>query len=133
MTNGLDTINLLAKVSEVNVIALGGSYHRGFNGFFGLQCEEAISKRRVDVAVMSTTTVHGKSMYTQNERVLRVKRAMMRISRKTVLLVDSSKFQHSALNHIAELTDFDHVIISQETDKEVLSNLRSEGVRFELA
>ena len=133
MTNGLDVINRLVETPEVDVIALGGIYHRGFKGFFGLQCEEAIRRHYVDVALMSTTTVEGTTIYTQEEQVLRVKRAMMEIAQKTILLIDSSKFKFSALNRVADLSEFDHVLISADTDPETLQDLRTKGVHFEIA
>jgi DeoR/GlpR family transcriptional regulator of sugar metabolism len=133
LTNGLSVIQRLSTEPGVEVIALGGKFHRGFNGFFGLQCEQAIATYVVDVAVMSSTTIQGISLFTQDEQVVRMKRAMLDIAKKTVLLVDSTKFQYSALNHVADLPDFDHVILSKDTDPEIIKKLRSQGVQFELA
>jgi DeoR/GlpR family transcriptional regulator of sugar metabolism len=87
----------------------------------------------VDVAVMSSTTIQGISLFTQEEQVVRMKRVMLSIAKKSVLLVDSSKFTYSALNHIADLSDFDHVIISKDTKPETLASLRSAGIAFDLA
>ncbi|WP_370303855.1 DeoR/GlpR family DNA-binding transcription regulator [Pseudooceanicola sp.] len=132
LTNGLPVIERLSNEPGVEMIALGGKFSRGFNGFFGLQCEQAIASYVVDVAVMSSTTIRGISLYTQDEQVVRMKRAMLKIAKKSVLLVDSSKFQFSALNYIADLTDFDHVIISKDPGEEALATLRSAGIDFEL-
>ena len=133
LTNGLDMINRLCTEPGVDIIALGGHYHRGFNGFFGLQCESAISSYIVDVAIMSSTTIQGTSLFTQEEQVVRMKRAMLKIAKKTVLLLDSSKFNYSALNNIADLRDFDHVVISSDTDATSLEILSAAGIVFELA
>lgn len=133
LTNGLPVIQRLSTEPGVEIIGLGGKYHRGFNGFFGLQCEQAISTYVVDVAVMSSTTIQGVSLFTQDEQVVRMKRAMLNIAKKSVLLVDSTKFKYSALNHIADLSEFDHVIISGDSEAENLENLRKSGVAFELA
>jgi DeoR/GlpR family transcriptional regulator of sugar metabolism len=133
LTNGLDMINRLCTEPGIDVIALGGMYHRGFNGFFGLQCESVIASYIVDVSIMSSTTIQGTSLFTQEEQVVRMKRAMLKIAKKTVLLVDSSKFTYSALNHVADLSDFDHVIISSDTDEAALNTLRGAGIVFELA
>ncbi|MEH6725673.1 MAG: DeoR/GlpR family DNA-binding transcription regulator [Hyphomicrobiales bacterium] len=133
LTNGLPLVNRLCTEPGVEVIALGGKYHRGFSGFFGLQCEQVASRYIVDVAVMSSTTIQGNSLFTQDEQVVRMKRVMLGIAKKSVLLVDSSKFTYSALNHIADLSDFDHVIISRDTDADTLKSLRSAGIAFDLA
>lgn len=133
LTNGLSAIQKLCTESGVEVIALGGKYHRGFDGFFGIQCEEAISTYVVDVAVMSSTTIQGTSLFTQDEQVVRMKRAMLKIAKKSVLLIDSTKFKYSALNHIAELSEFSHVVVSKETEPATLESLRASGIRFETA
>ena len=77
----------------------------GLQRLFRLACERAIRSYRVDVALMSTTTIQGQSMFTQDEQVLRAKQAMIEIARKSILLVDESKFHFSALNHVADLSD----------------------------
>lgn len=133
LTNGLGMINQLCTEPGVDVISLGGKYHRGFNAFFGLQCERVASSYVVDVSIMSTTTIHGTSLFTQEEQVVRMKQAMLKIARTSILLIDSSKFTYSALNHAADLSDFDHVIISADTDPEKLNTLRTAGISFELA
>lgn len=132
ITNALPVLEKLRDVQEIDLIALGGKYHRAYNGFFGLACERAIRSYRVDVALMSTTTVQNLSMFTQDEQVLRAKRAMIEIARKRILLVDASKFHFNALNHVADLTEFDAVLISGAVDASIIARLRDGGVRLQL-
>ncbi|MEO9779186.1 MAG: DeoR/GlpR family DNA-binding transcription regulator [Sedimentitalea sp.] len=133
LSNGLPVLDRLATEPGVEVIALGGKYHRGFNGFFGIQCEQAIKSYRVDVALMSSTTVEGNFLYTQDEHVVRIKRAMLEAANTSILLIDSSKFEYSALNKVADLRDFDHVIVSKDTDQRHIDALTQAGVKLELA
>ncbi len=132
ITNALPVLEKLRDVHEIDLIALGGKYHRAYNGFFGLACERAIRSYRVDVALMSTTTIQDLSMFTQDEQVLRAKRAMIEIARKRILLVDESKFHFNALNHVADLTEFDVVLISSAVDALIVARLRDGGVRLQL-
>ncbi len=132
ITNALPVMERLYGVPEVDLIALGGRYHRGYNGFFGMACERAIRTYHVDVALMSTTTIQGLSLYTQDEQVVRAKQAMMAIARKKILLVDASKFHFTALMHVAELTDFDAVIVTGEVDAGIIGGMRDAGVRLEV-
>lgn len=133
ITNALPVMERLYGMPEIDLIALGGRYHRGYNGFFGMACEKAIRTYHVDVALLSTTTIQGLSLYTQDEQVVRAKQAMMAIARKKILLVDASKFHFTALMHVAELTDFDVVIVSSNTDKEIVRRMREGGVNVEVA
>ncbi|MDQ0323200.1 DeoR/GlpR family transcriptional regulator of sugar metabolism [Pararhizobium capsulatum DSM 1112] len=74
----------------------------------------------------------GLSLYTQDEQVLRVKQSMIRIARKRILLVDESKFHFSALNHVADLSVFDVVIIPQTVDERIIQYLQQNGINLEL-
>jgi DeoR/GlpR family transcriptional regulator of sugar metabolism len=132
LTNALPVLSQLHEMADVQLIALGGRYHRGYNAFVGLACEKAIRSYHVDVAVMSTTTVQDLSLYTQDEHIVRVKQAMLEVARKKILLVDESKFHFTALNHVAELTDFDLVLLPAGVDPERVAGLQRSGVKIEL-
>lgn len=133
ITNAFPVLEALQDNPDIALIAIGGKYLRPYNGFFGIYCERAISSFRVDVALLSTTTVQGLSLFTQDEVVVRAKQAMMAVARKKVLLVDQSKFEFSALNHFADLTDFEVVIVPKDLDPEIADRLSSGGVRLEFA
>jgi DeoR/GlpR family transcriptional regulator of sugar metabolism len=132
ITNALPVIDRLKEAPDIELIALGGKYHRVYNGFFGLACERAIRSYRVDVALMSTTTIQGLSLFTQDEQVLRAKQAMIDIARKKILLVDETKFHFLALNHVADLTVFDVVLLSASVDPEIIARMRDGGVKLQL-
>ena len=132
ITNALPVMERLRDMQDVELIGLGGKYHRVYNGFFGMACERAIRSYHVDVALLSTTTVQGMSLFTQDEQVVRAKQAMMEIARKKILLVDESKFHFSALNYVAELSNFDVVLVSHSVDKAVVERMNEAGVKLEL-
>lgn len=131
ITNALPVLERLRDVQGIDLIALGGKYNRAYMGFFGIACERAIRMLKVDVAIMSTTTVQGLSMYTQDEHVVRVKQAMIEVARKKILLVDETKFQFSALNFVANLSDFDVVLLAGDPEPAVLDKLRAAGIKLE--
>ncbi|MBX3582296.1 MAG: DeoR/GlpR transcriptional regulator [Rhizobiaceae bacterium] len=132
ITNALPVLEKLRASPDIDLIALGGKFHRSYNGFFGLACERAIRSYRVDVALLSTTTIQGLSMFTQDEQVLRAKQAMIEIARKKILLVDESKFHFSALNHVADLSVFDVVLVSRTVDEELVDQMQQAGIKLEL-
>jgi DeoR/GlpR family transcriptional regulator of sugar metabolism len=132
ITNALPVMERLRNMPDVDLIALGGRHNRVYSGFFGMACENAIGTFHVDVALLSTTTVQGLSLYTQDEQVVRAKQAMMAIARKRILLVDSSKFRFTALMHVAQLTDFDVVLVAGDTNGVDLQLMRDAGVKLQL-
>lgn len=132
LTNAVPVLEALRPKPDIDLIALGGHYHRGYNAYFGTNCEQAIQSYHVDLAIMSTTTIQGLSLYTQNEQVLRAKQAMMRIAHRTILLADSTKFHFSALNYVADVTDFDLVLLTGDIPLENLDLLTRASVNFEI-
>lgn len=132
ITNSLPVMERLRSEPDVDLIGLGGRYHRVYNGFFGMTCEKAIRSYHVDVALLSTTTIQGLSLYTQDEHVVRAKQTMMAIARKKILLVDSSKFRFTALMHVAELTDFDAVLLTGDVDPGILQRMHEAGVKLQI-
>tara|TARA_B100000780_G_scaffold81482_1_gene55619 strand:+ start:10911 stop:11315 length:405 start_codon:yes stop_codon:yes gene_type:complete len=133
LSNSLPVIDRLATEPDVEIIALGEKYNRGYRGFFGLQCEQAIRSYHVDVALMSSTTVQGTFIYTQDEQVVRIKQAMLEVAKRSIVLIDSSKFEYTAFNKVADLRDFDHVIVSKDIDERRINELIQANVKLELA
>ncbi len=132
LTNAVPVLETLRSKPDVDLIALGGRYHRGYNAYFGTSCEQAIKSYHVDLAIMSTTTIQGLSLYTQDEQVLRAKKAMMSIARKKILLADATKFQFSALNYVADVTEFDLVLLTGPIPQENIDLLTEAKVEFEI-
>jgi DeoR/GlpR family transcriptional regulator of sugar metabolism len=132
ITNALPVIQRLSTMTDVDLVALGGRYNKSFDGFFGIACEKAIRSYHVDVALMSTTTVQGLSLFTQDEQVVRAKQAMIASARRRMLLADSSKFTFTALNYVADVTDFDLVIVPNEVGQETVERIRAAGVKVEV-
>jgi DeoR/GlpR family transcriptional regulator of sugar metabolism len=64
--------------------------------------------------------------------VVRVKRALMNSAERKVMLLASSKFKRRALNHFADLTEFDRVFIDKELDEASAQRLSQAGITFEL-
>lgn len=132
ITNALPVMEKLRDMPDIDLIGLGGKYNRAYTGFFGMACEKAIRTLHVDVALLSTTTIQGIAMYTQDEQVVRAKQAMIEVARKKILLVDETKFHFSALNFVANLTEFDVVLLAGDIEPAVLDALRAAGVKMEL-
>ncbi|EMS95626.1 putative HTH-type transcriptional regulator HI1009 [Agrobacterium tumefaciens str. Cherry 2E-2-2] len=132
LTNALPVIDRLRDVQDIELIGLGGKFHRSYNGFFGLACENMIRTFHVDVALLSTTTIQGLSLFTQDEQVVRAKQAMISIARKKILLVDESKFHYSALNYVAELSVFDVVLVSENVPADAIARMRQHGINIEI-
>ena len=132
ITSNLAVINQLAGRPGIELIALGGRYHKKFHGFFGLVAEEALRSLRADIAFVSTSAIHGASAFHQDEEVVHYKRLMIRAAERCFLLVDHGKFGRSALHFLSHLTAFDAVLTGAPLPAEAAAPLKEAGIRLEI-
>lgn len=131
ITNSFEVCEKLRGRANIQLIASGGIYNDTTKGFYGLVCEQTIGKMRADWAFLSAPAIIGTSLYHQDQEVVRMKRALMASSERRALLVVQRKFTARALNHFAELSEFDRVFIAGRLDETVASRLGQAGVAFE--
>lgn len=117
----------------LRIIGLGGDYDAMHDSFVGSACVEQIEGIRADAFFMSTSAVNATDCFHQEERIVSVKRAMMRVATKRYLLVDGSKFGKVALHKLAPLHDFDLIICDEDTPAEALAQLSHAGIAYEIA
>jgi len=132
ITNSLAVCERLRGRPNVHLILTGGSYNDTFQGFYGLICEQTLGKLRADWAFLSASSVIGTSLYHQDQEVVRMKRALMSSAEHSVLLLTHSKFKARALNHFADLSEFEKVFIGADLDDAAAQRLRQADIAFEL-
>lgn len=123
----------LTADSDITVIGLGGTYDLSHDSFVGMQCVEQISGIRADVLFTSTSAVSTTDAFHQEERIVAIKRAMVRAATKRYLLVDNTKLGRVALHKIVPLGDFDLIITDAHADPAVLSAWDASGIHYEVA
>jgi DeoR/GlpR family transcriptional regulator of sugar metabolism len=133
ITNFLMAINALSGKEDLELIGLGGTYTAAHDAFLGLATCDAIAKLRADVLFMSTTALGGGGLFHKSQETIQVRQAMMRAAARRVLLVDHQKFHRRATHHLAQVTDFDLVIVDDGIDPAELAALRDAGVAVEVA
>ncbi|MFJ2439538.1 DeoR/GlpR family DNA-binding transcription regulator [Streptomyces sp. NPDC087658] len=133
VTNFLEALNLLADERGLQLMALGGDYDPLHDSFLGVACVEAVEALRVDLCFVSTSSVYGDYAFHQEQRIVAVKRAMVRAAGRSVLMIDHSKLGRTALHRLIPLTAFDLILIDDRTPPDVLRSLDESGVRYELA
>ncbi|BBA96607.1 putative DeoR family transcriptional regulator [Actinacidiphila reveromycinica] len=133
VTNFLEVLNLLSDERGLHLMALGGDYDRLHDSFLGVPCVEAVEALRVDLCFVSTSSVYGNHAYHQEQRIVAVKRAMLKAADRSVLMIDHSKLGRTALHRLAPLSTFDLVVIDDRTPPDVLRSLDESGVPYEIA
>lgn len=132
ITNGLESIDRLKAAGGLKLITVGGEYQPRFNATFGLLCEQTIANLRANVAVLSASAILGTTAYVQDPAVTQIKRAQMATAERRILLVHSAKFGRSALHRLADLTEFDLVLIDSGLASEYRQALDDVSVSYRL-
>lgn len=133
ISNSRPVINRMAVAGGIDLIALGGDYYAAYDAFMGLRTREAVSGLRTNWFFMSTTAVTNGQCYHQSQETVAIKRAMMASADRSVLLADHTKFDKVGLHQLAALTDYDLVIVDNETPDHEITTLQDQGVNIQVA
>ena len=131
-TNYLAALRELSQMNGLQLMALGGDYDPLHDSFLGITCVECVESIRVDVAFLSTSAVAAGLAYHQEERIVAVKRAMIRVAAKRYLLLDHTKLGRVALHRLAPLSDFDLLIVDDGASPEQLADLDQHKIPYEV-
>lgn len=123
----------IISLKVARLIGIGGEYHGRYASFTGPASVDQVRSYSADLYITSSTAISGGHSFHPDVEILAVKKAMFNSSKRRVLLADHTKFGANALNHFADLSSFDLVVVDGEVDGEIVESLRSRGVRIEIA
>ena len=132
-TNSAASIETLMDQAGITLIALGGIYSAKFNAYLGKITEDALGALRADLAFISTPAVAGMETFHMDEAVLRSKRLMMDAALSSCLLATHTRFGHTALHKLADLSEFDHIITDKAPEPEARAALDWAGLSLTIA
>ncbi|WP_174804162.1 DeoR/GlpR family DNA-binding transcription regulator [Martelella limonii] len=133
ITNNLAVINGLSGQGGISLIALGGDFSKKFNGFFGVLTVATLGELRADIALITSSSIHGRIACHQDQEVLQVKRSMIAVAQKAFLMADHNKFGRTALHKLADLEVFDGVVTSSPLAAEQVTELTAQGIELYFA
>jgi len=113
---------------ETEVHLVGGRARNGFYSLVGSWTEELLSRVRADLFFLAADAFDEEGVTNHTLEEAAVKRAAMRVSRRTVLLADRSKWGRRAPAFVAPLEALDRVITDLE-DPRLEARVRVEVVR----
>ena len=133
ITNSLTLMDEIKGVRDLTLLALGGQYHGWCNAFMGHMTTSEIGRLRADTVFLSMAAITDDMVFHQSAEMIESKRAMLDAASRRILLADHTKFGRRALHGLAELGEFDLVILDDGTPAAEVERLRARGVRIEVA
>lgn len=108
VTNNMNVANILVSNPDCEILVTGGSLRRSDGGLIGALATESIRQFKFDLAVIGCSALdQDGDILDFDIQEVGVSRAILRQSRKTILVADHSKFKRSAPARIASLSEID--------------------------
>ncbi len=134
ITNALNVAATLASVPTINLIMLGGQLRPNSYAFSGPQAMAALQGLHADVLFMGVDSLHPEiGLMTPHLLEAQLAGEMMKISRHSVAVADSSKLMKRSLSVIAALSQLHMLITDTDADPKIVDALRRRGVDVRLA
>jgi DeoR/GlpR family transcriptional regulator of sugar metabolism len=111
VTNSLDVVNELVDAEGISLYCLGGSLRREARSLIGPAALEALRDMQIQSCFLGATGFSEQGQFSsQNTNETQIKRQVLKISRRRVILADSSKFGVSAFSIFARPGDVDVLV-----------------------
>ncbi len=132
VTNSIAVMNALVGAHGISLFSIGGSFRREAGSFVGPLALENVKEFQIETCFVGATGVSGRGVFSsQNILESQLKSEILNISRRRIVLADTSKFNTAAFSIFARTGDVD--VIIAEHDFEDAASLRELGIEVLLA
>ena len=118
-------INKIIDFGTLELIILGGNYNYKYRSSYGKICLDTINKLRPDLSIMSSVAYKSGSIFQSEHCILSVKRNILDSAEKKMLLLDYTKFNNRSLHHLADIKEFDYIIVDNKVSMENISDMKN--------
>ena len=126
ISNNINIITKLSDTTDNDLVLVGGRVRQSDGAVVGEDAVEFISRYKVDYAVIGCSSLdEDGTILDFDAQEVSVARAILRNSRKTILVADQSKFLVTAPVRIADISDIDYMV----TDTPPPASFRDAAIR----
>jgi len=130
----LNIIEELIRKPQNNILIQGGVYHPETQMFENNQGMDIIKNSRASRAFISARGLHsGLGITCPYHYEVETKRAAIKYSMESILLLDSSKFGKVCSAHLADIGEFHTIITDSGISPEYEEYIRNAGIRLIIA
>jgi DeoR/GlpR family transcriptional regulator of sugar metabolism len=132
-TYDLNIVKELGTMDNINLVVSSGAYKVSSNTVIGYFAEKFFSEIHADIFFLAVDAVdpqHGCMCYSMDE--ILIKKSMIRSAKKTILLVDHSKFETIDFLNVCGINEVNTIITGVEVNPETIAQLKDAGVNVVL-
>jgi DeoR/GlpR family transcriptional regulator of sugar metabolism len=133
VTNSIPVAQIFWDSKQVEVTLTGGYLYPRLGVQLGPICEKMLNSVSADILIMGIRGITAAGISDSNSLIVESIRAMIKSSRKVVIVADHSKFGHDAMIHVANLNDIDQIVTDKELPPEFQQMLQQNDVECILA
>jgi DeoR family transcriptional regulator, aga operon transcriptional repressor len=134
ITNALNIASVLSRKPNINVIVPGGSLRKNSLSLVGPLAERTFNTLHVDKVFLGIDGIDIRTgFYTPNIEEAYLNRIFLDISKQTIILSDSSKFQKKSLNLVGTLSDIDILVTDSNIESHDKKALEEAKVKVMIA
>jgi DeoR/GlpR family transcriptional regulator of sugar metabolism len=133
VTNCLPVAKALGANPHARTILCCGDYVAAEDGVYGAEATDFIRRFKANKAFIGAGGVTSEGVTDADSLGCSIKRAMTARSDRTILLVDSSKFDVNQFERVCPLSDIDELVAEAAPPKRLAGELRSAGVHVVIA
>jgi len=111
ITNSLEAILVLSQRSNIRLVTIGGTFDKANQFMGGAMANKFIDHYYVDKTFFSVKGLSEiKGLTDSNEEIAEIKSRMVNNAKEAILVVDSSKFGHTALVSNIQLKNINRIV-----------------------
>lgn len=134
ITNALNIATLLAEVPFVRLIMTGGELRPQSNAFSGHHAETMIETLNADTMFLGADALDPeRGVMTPHLMEAQLAARMLSISRRVIVVADSSKLLRRNIRLVAPLDQIDMLITDANANPKALAQLRERGLEVRIA
>ncbi len=133
VTNSLPVANLFAANKNSDLVLLGGYVYPRTGVAIGPYANQMLDQLRVRRTVLSVAGLNERGFYNSNLLLVETERAMMQAAEEVIVVVDSTKFGHQSLAHLAALDAAHHLVVDHEITQDWRQRIVDAGLKLHVA
>lgn len=133
LTNCVLVASLLTENAKIRVILCPGEFSNRENSVFGLETHHFLNRFHANKAFIGAAGINPQGLTETHSDASWVKRKMIERSDRTVLLIDSSKFNVNRMERVCTLDQINEIVVDSPPDADLTDALIAAAVSVHLA